>query len=203
METFLWSNLSIAPDGQAVASKISVNSHGDPHQPAAGDFVADAVYINTEQGRRRIWARTSSVSIGEAGPVTAAAHELDVNNDQGALPDDPGGPRSLYGTWISGTASNGGTHVGSAALVISSAWGQWRHGVFIDRADVGLTMGGTMSNRVGIDFAQTRLRLAPLSWPPASPPNGQVELYVQYAATGKLQLIARFANSWIILATEV
>lgn len=196
----LWSNPSLSPLGEACAQKISVNSHGDPQQPGEGDFVGDAGYINTEMGRRRIWAQTRSISIGDPGTVTAAAQELDVNNDHGQTPDEPGGPRSIYGSWVSGTTA--ATHVGSAACLITTQNGQWRTGIYIDRADCGIRMGGTMTNFLGADFHRSRIRFAPLTAPPPPPPAGSVELYMQWTPSGKAQLIARFARSWVILATE-
>lgn len=178
--------------------KVSINNHGDPLQPWVGDCVAFATFIDNRNERTRIWSQVASVSVYGDVPVTAVATEIDVNNVSSTPPDEPGGVRALYGLWLSGAAWN--PYLGSAAILVSSADGsRWRNGIFIDRADVGLRIGGTFQNGLGIDLAQSRIRFRAFTATPPSPPAGSCDVYVQNGPSGTLQLVLQCPHTATVL----
>jgi hypothetical protein len=182
--------------------KVSINSHGDSLQPGHGDAVGIMSLIDDQRGRERLWAMAACVSVYSTGPRTAASQEFDVNNLSGVEPDEPGGARSFFGVWVSGSSYS--RYMGSAAMYVSAANGKWwRNGLYIDQSEVGIRLGSTMTNALGLDLGRSRLRFQTLTVPPPRPPSGCVEIYPHTAAGGKVQLIAWFPNgSWAILATE-
>lgn len=186
--------------GYVPGIKVSLNSHGDALQPGRGDAVAFSTFADDTRGRTRVWSQVASVSTYTAGVLTAAAKESDVNTFGGDA-SEPGGPRSIYGNWVTGYGTMG--YLGSAALLVTSSnASRWRTGLYIDQAAVGIRLGGTFVNGLGMDLAQSRLRMARFTVPPPPPPPEAIELYAQGDGSGKLMLVVRFPSGAAVTIRE-
>lgn len=179
--------------------KISLDSHGDPAQPGAGDAVGLASYAD-DVLRPRVWSSVFGVSTYSPGPRLVVGQEIDLNNFAQSA-DPPGFPRSIYGSWITGWSPM--PYVGSAAMLITTAPPtRWRTGIYLDQTEVGIQFGGTQINTLGIDLARTRLRFSQLTVPPPIPPPGAIELYAQGGIDGRMQLVVRFPNGQAVVIAE-